>query len=69
MQNNVEFTYYDIDDEEGKKQFYQLRETNPIYDPIKAAGKYGIPTFVIDGEAFVNVMDQQDIILNELGLK
>ena len=46
-----------------------MRDKHAIYDPIKAAGRYGLPSFVIDGEPFVDVMKQTDIIKEKLGLK
>lgn len=65
----MEYTYKDIDNEDNLKEFYAMRDKHEIYNSIKAAGKYGIPSILIDGEPHVDVMNQTAIIKEKLGLK
>ncbi len=67
MENDVDFTYFDIDkDENALKEFNELKEQHSLYDAVKAAGKVGIPTFVIDGKPYINVLNQKEVIKKAL---
>lgn len=57
-QTNIEFEYYDISlDFAALKRFLKIRDTNPLYDPIRGTGKIGIPTIVIDDEVMLELDD------------
>lgn len=61
--NNVDFEYYDIDEDElAKERFEKLRNDYEIYESVKKAGKVGIPTFVINGKPYINILSR----LNEI---
>lgn len=61
-ENGVEFEFRDITKElPYMKEFLKIRDTNPLYDEVKKAGKIGIPTILkedgsieLDAEKIVN---------------
>ncbi len=63
MENNIDFEYKDIDeDEQIMEEFNLIRDKHEIYESVKAAGKIGIPTFIIDGKPYINIMNNLDKI-------
>jgi glutaredoxin-related protein len=69
LENNIDFTYYDIEkDENALEQFNKLKDQHSLYDAVKAAGKVGLPTFVIDGKPFINILNQKEVIKDALGI-
>jgi glutaredoxin-related protein len=51
------------------KRFLKIRDTNPLYIPVKEAGNIGIPTVVIDDEVMLGLDDEQIEELVKLGLQ
>ena len=52
--------YFDISLDFGSlKRFLKIRDTNPIYIPVKEAGRVGIPTVLIDNEVFLELDDDK----------
>jgi len=41
------------------KRFLKIRDTNPLYIPVKEAGRVGIPTVLIDDEVFLELDDDK----------
>ena len=69
LENNVDFEYYDIDEDElAKERFEKLRNNFEIYESVKEAGKVGIPTFVINGKPYINIMSRLDEISDLLDI-
>ncbi len=69
MENNIDFEYYDIDEDEvANAKFEELKNTFDIYDSVKKAGKVGIPTFVIDGKPYINILNNLDEISKKLNM-
>lgn len=47
----VEYEYLDFSDSlRNLKEFLKLRDTHPVFEPVKAGGYIGIPC-IVDGEA------------------
>jgi glutaredoxin-related protein len=58
----IPFEYYDISlDFAALKSFLKIRDTYPIYDPVKEGGKIGIPTIILDGEPMLEA-DEEKIL-------
>ncbi|MDF2547807.1 MAG: hypothetical protein K0R93_2705 [Anaerosolibacter sp.] len=52
----VKFGYFDISLDFGAlKRFLKIRDTHPAYDQVKAGGRVGVPTIIIDDEVILNV--------------
>lgn len=69
LENNVDFEYYDIDEDDvANAKFEELKNNFEIYDSVKKAGKVGIPTFVIDGKPYINILSNLDEISNLLNI-
>ncbi|MDF2520884.1 MAG: glutaredoxin-like protein [Clostridia bacterium] len=59
-ENGIEFTYYDISLDFGAlKRFLKIRDTNPLYIPVKEGGRVGIPTVILDNEVMLGLEDEQ----------
>lgn len=59
-EKGVEFAYFDISlDFSALKRFLKIRDNNPLYNPVKEAGRVGIPTVLIDDEVFLGLDDEQ----------
>lgn len=59
-ENSIEFTYYDISLDFGAlKRFLKIRDTNPLYIPVKEGGRVGIPTVILDDEVMLGLEDEQ----------
>jgi glutaredoxin-related protein len=41
------------------KRFLKIRDTNPLYIPVKEEGRIGIPTIVIDDEVMLDLDDEK----------
>lgn len=41
------------------KRFLKIRDTNPLYIPVKEAGNIGIPTVVIDDVVMLGLEDHE----------
>jgi glutaredoxin-related protein len=50
------------------KRFLKIRDTNPLYVPVKEEGRIGIPTVVIDDEVMLGLEDEQIEELVKSGL-
>ncbi len=47
--NGIEYEYIDITGSmKALKQFLKLRDTLPLYDEVRAEGRVGIPTLVLE---------------------
>lgn len=69
MENDVDFEYRDIgEDDQANLQFEKLRNEFSIYDEVKKSGKVGIPTIVIDGTPYINILNDTEKIKRLLGL-
>ena len=65
----IKFIYFDISLSLGAmKRFLKIRDTNPLYLPVKEAGNVGIPTVVIDDEVMLGLEDEQIEELVKSGL-
>jgi glutaredoxin-related protein len=54
MEKGIEFVYQDITGDLGAmKRFLKIRDTNPLYEEVKAKGGIGIPTVLIDEELYI----------------
>lgn len=63
-ENGIEFTYYDISLDFGAlKRFLKIRDTNPLYIPVKEGGRVGIPTVILDDEVMLGLEDEQIVEL------
>ena len=50
-ENNVQFEYIDITGSmKDLKEFLKHRDTNPVFDHIKAQGAVGIPCTMVTGD-------------------
>ena len=76
--NGIEYEYIDITGSmKALKQFLKLRDTLPLYDEVRAEGRVGIPTLVLeDGtltfdwrsiltEKGLPVADMRDAVMEE----
>jgi len=69
LENNIDFEYKDIDaNEEVMEEFNEIKDKFEIYDSVKKAGKVGIPTFIIDGKPYINILSNLDEIKKALGI-
>jgi len=51
----VEFAYFDISLDFGAlKRFLRIRDNNPLYIPVKEAGRVGIPTILIEDKIYLD---------------
>lgn len=41
------------------KRFLKIRDANPIYIPVKEAGRVGIPTILIDDEVMLELEEDK----------
>lgn len=59
-QNNIEFEYFDISlDFSALKRFLKIRDTNPLYEPIRGTGRIGIPTIVMGDEIMLELDEEK----------
>ena len=69
-EKGIKFIYFDISLQLGAmKRFLKIRDTNPLYIPVKEAGNIGIPTVVIDDEVMLGLDDEKIEELVKLGLQ
>lgn len=69
-EKGIKFIYFDISLQLGAmKRFLKIRDTNPLYIPVKEEGNIGIPTVVIDDEVMLGLDDEKIEELVKLGLQ
>lgn len=59
-QKGIEFIYFDISLDFGAlKRFLKIRDTNEIFDPVRATGRVGIPTVLVDDKVMLGLEEDQ----------
>lgn len=59
-QKGIEFVYFDISLDFGAlKRFLKIRDTNDIFDPVREAGRVGIPTVLVDDKVMLGLEEEQ----------
>ncbi|MGB7606646.1 MAG: hypothetical protein WBL93_14340 [Lutisporaceae bacterium] len=59
-QKGIEFIYFDISLDFGAlKRFLKIRDTNDIFDPVREAGRVGIPTVLVDDKVMLGLEEDQ----------
>jgi glutaredoxin-related protein len=57
-EKGIKFAYFDICLDFGAlKRFLKLRDTHPVFIPVKEAGRVGIPAILIDDEVMLELED------------
>lgn len=60
LQNNVKFAYVDINESlVSLKRFLKIRDTNPQFEEVKAAGRVGLPTIVVEDQVYIDLSQEE----------
>lgn len=59
-QKGIEYIYFDISLDFGAlKRFLKIRDTNEIFSPVKAGGRVGVPTVLVDDKVMLGLEEDQ----------
>lgn len=54
----ISYEFHDLAEVKNLKAFLELRDNLDIYDEVKAAGKVGIPTFILPNDKVTMDLDE-----------